>query len=82
MFGLLNFLISFPFLKSGSKSFFLFFIIMAAVIFYGLAMEYVQKYFAEQRNFDLYDVLADASGAIIVFVWVLNKLKSPTEKVL
>jgi VanZ family protein len=32
--------------------------------FYGLAIEYIQKYFAVQRSFDMSDVAADTVGAI------------------
>lgn len=39
-----------------------FFAISAA--FYGLAIEYIQKYFAIQRTFDMADVAADTVGAV------------------
>jgi VanZ family protein len=32
--------------------------------FYGLAIEYIQKYFAIQRSFDMSDVAADIVGAV------------------
>jgi VanZ family protein len=32
--------------------------------FYGLAIEYIQKYFAIQRSFDMADVAADTVGAV------------------
>ena len=33
--------------------------------FYGLAIEYIQKYFAVNRSFDMSDVAADTIGAIL-----------------
>ncbi|NSL89088.1 VanZ family protein [Chitinophaga solisilvae] len=38
------------------------FVLMAAC--YGLAIEYIQKYWAIDRSFDMMDVLADTLGAI------------------
>ena len=42
-------------------------------ILYGLLMEFVQKYFIPHRSFDLYDVLADATGCIIGYFFALKK---------
>lgn len=48
--------------------------------FYGLAIEYIQKYWAVERSFDMMDVVADSIGAlcgIIAFLlvrkWWLKK---------
>jgi len=38
-------------------------IIAVVACIYGTAMEYVQKYFIPNRDFDLYDILADIIGA-------------------
>ncbi|CAL1521412.1 VanZ family protein [Chitinophaga sp. MM2321] len=49
------------------------FVLVAAS--YGLAIEFIQKYWAVGRSFDMYDVLADTLGAIagvIVFKIVLR----------
>lgn len=40
----------------------LFFVFLSAT--YGIAIEFIQKYWAIGRSFDLYDVLADTLGAI------------------
>jgi VanZ family protein len=31
--------------------------------FFGIAMEFVQKYFIPNRDFDIYDIVADIIGA-------------------
>lgn len=38
---------------------------------YGLAIEFIQKYWASGRSFDMYDVMADTLGAI-AGVWVFK----------
>lgn len=38
---------------------------------YGLAIEFIQKYWAIGRSFDMYDVMADTLGAI-AGVWVFK----------
>ena len=40
-------------------------ILLFSAVLYGLAVEYIQRYFVPNRDFDLYDVLADTIGAII-----------------
>jgi VanZ family protein len=37
---------------------------------YGIAMEYVQKYFIPNRDFDIYDIAADVAGALLGFLFV------------
>lgn len=39
--------------------------IILVSIAYGIAMEFVQRYFVQNRSFDLYDILADAAGALL-----------------
>jgi VanZ family protein len=39
-------------------------VIAISAAFYGLAIEYIQKYWAIQRGFDMSDVAADIVGAI------------------
>jgi len=75
MFGLLVIVWSYPFLKTGTGTKNIFGLITLAVIFYGVVMEFVQKYFAYQRSFDLIDILADATGAIFAFIFMVQQLK-------
>ncbi len=47
---------------------------------YGIAMEYVQKYFIPNRDFDLYDILADIAGAflgLLIVQLTVSKFKVP-----
>lgn len=41
---------------------------------YGLAIEFIQKYWAISRSFDMYDVVADTLGAI-AGVWVFKLVR-------
>lgn len=76
MFGGLTYLFSIPYLKSGislrkkKKSFL---IISILFIAWGLGVEFIQKYFAYHRSFDLLDWAADTIGVTIAFV-LLQKL--------
>jgi len=38
---------------------------------YGIAMEYIQKYFIPNRYFDIYDIVADTLGALAGFFTVV-----------
>ena len=44
-------------------------IITLAVISYGIAMEFVQKYWIPNRSFEVYDILADTAGSLLAFWW-------------
>jgi VanZ family protein len=46
--------------------------ILTAVIVYGIAMEFVQKYFVVNRSFDLADIVADSIGALLG-VWASKR---------
>lgn len=48
--------------------------ILLIACLYGIAMEYVQKYFIPNRDFDLYDILADVIGALGGYLIVLLTL--------
>jgi VanZ family protein len=63
LFGMQVLLACFPFFRSNSASARLFFKITIGVVLYGIAMEFVQKYFTTDRAFDFWDMLADAVGA-------------------
>ncbi len=54
-------------------------IILIVACLYGTAMEYVQKYFIPNRDFDIYDIAADTVGAVggflffrLTFTWFRN----------
>ena len=52
------------------------FILLFSALLYGLTVEYIQRDFVPNRDFDLYDVVADMAGAIIglvVWLWTYRK---------
>jgi len=64
LFGMQVLLAGFPFVKSATASKVLLLKISVAAVLYGIAMEFVQKYFTTDRAFDYWDMLADAVGAL------------------
>ncbi len=67
LFGMLNFLILWAFLRQKADTKKLFLYTTLACILYGIMMEFVQKYFAADRSFDLTDIIADATGACLAY---------------
>ena len=45
-------------------------VLLSAV--YGISMEFVQENFTE-RNFDIWDIVADISGAALVWIWITKR---------
>ncbi len=43
---------------------------------YGVAMEFVQKYWIPNRNFDVFDILADGVGCFLPFVFLKQMVKA------
>ncbi|MEP6583089.1 MAG: VanZ family protein [Ginsengibacter sp.] len=86
MFGILVFLFSFPFFKSHllvSKKVNYFLWIFLIASFWGLAIEFIQKYFVIGRSFDLLDWAADSAGAFVSFLYCRTRIykKSSTIKI-
>ena len=72
LFFILLILMSFPYNNTVINTklrlkWFLVFTISAIV--YGIAIEYIQKYFILNRTFSVLDILADAIGAIAGYYW-------------
>jgi VanZ family protein len=75
LFGGIVFLFCMPFKKSlftRPEKLNLFIKITVATIVWGIATEYIQKFFIEGRQFDLADWAADSAGAIIAFFIAKN----------
>ena len=77
MFALLAFLFSYPFFKSNLSvvkkiSYFLWIAIVASL--WGLAIEFIQKYFVAGRSFDLLDWAADSGGALVAFLYCRSRI--------
>jgi len=51
-------------------------IIFVIACLYGIGMEYVQKYFIPNRDFDIYDIAADIAGAALGLLVVRMTVKS------
>jgi len=60
--------------NSGGRK--IFFEIMIVGCFYGIAMEIVQKYFIPFRSFDVGDIIADAIGSVVGYLFSIKKFKS------
>ena len=78
MFAILVFLFSLPFFKSRLSltkkiNYFLWITITAS--FWGLAIEFIQKYLVVGRSFDLLDWAADSAGAFISFFYCRNRIE-------
>jgi hypothetical protein len=51
-------------------------VLLFLALLYGLAVEFIQRYFVSNRDFDLYDVLADTIGAMIgLAIWLASYRK-------
>lgn len=82
LFGGLTLLFSYPFIRASkaTKKLLIYIAILCAL--YGVAMEYVQKYIAIDRDFDYFDMLADAVGCLISYwlcLFIKKKLNDKAE---
>jgi VanZ family protein len=80
MFGLLMILWSYPFIKAERATKKTLFLIGGLIIAYGVSMEFVQKYFAVERSFDVFDMLADSVGVFIGWLWLTKRFQSKINK--
>ncbi|MDE3237034.1 MAG: VanZ family protein [Bacteroidota bacterium] len=74
LFGVLGYLFSYP-VKDHSKKFFWISVIAITGFLYGVAMEFVQKYFIPFRSFDIDDMLADGAGSLLAYWWWRKQFK-------
>jgi VanZ family protein len=63
LFGMQVLLVSLPFFRTKYAALRLFLFIAIGATVYGIAMEFVQKYFTPDRDYDNWDILADTVGA-------------------
>ena len=80
LFASLVFLFCYPLLALYSYKNFFYFIVVVSAIAYGIAMEYVQKYFTVDRSFDVTDMIADAAGAFLGYLFFRFIAARMTEK--
>jgi VanZ family protein len=77
LFAGLVFLTAYPYLKTDQVTKKLLLKIIIGFVFYGIAIEFMQKYFASERSFDITDMIADASGCLFGYVavnWLKRRL--------
>jgi len=70
LFAVLTFLFSWPFRKLYPAQHRLFVSIAILALLYGIIMEFVQKYFTADRDFDINDMLADGFGCLLGYIAV------------
>lgn len=80
MFGIMVFLLCWAIYKtqlSVEKKSKYFLLAALVCIAYGIAMEFVQKYYIPNRSFDVYDIGADTTGALLGLIfsrrWFIKK---------
>lgn len=73
----LTFLTAYPFIKAGNSSKKLLIKISIVYAFYGVLIEFAQRYLAYERDFDVNDMVADAVGCAIGYIicnWFIKML--------
>ncbi len=74
LFGLMVFLWCWAFIKINKKDLKNIFLTIAIIfLFYGIAMEFVQKYFIANRSFDVGDIIADAIGCVAGYFYCVRR---------
>jgi VanZ family protein len=68
LFGGLTFLTAYPFVSNQVASKKLLIKICTSFIIYGVLMEFVQKFWASERTFDGWDMVADGTGCFVGFL--------------
>jgi glycopeptide antibiotics resistance protein len=68
LFGGLVFLTAYPFIKAGISTKKMLIKISIVFILYGILIEFLQKYVAIDRDFDINDIIADATGCVLGFI--------------
>ncbi|WP_158638344.1 VanZ family protein [Panacibacter ginsenosidivorans] len=74
LFSVLTVLWAYPFFGSKPLSARILVLVTLSATAYGIAMEFVQKYYATSRSFDLTDMLVDAIGSLIGAFFILKFL--------
>ncbi|TAD91333.1 MAG: VanZ family protein [Bacteroidetes bacterium] len=50
-------------------------VVAALVLAYGVGMEFVQKWYVPNRNFDVWDIVADGVGCALAYVLLARAIK-------
>lgn len=67
------FLFMLPFKENAKKNAW-YFTITTLFVFYGIAIEFIQRDYIPNRSFDIGDIYADTTGCIIALVVVIKKI--------
>ena len=76
IFGLLTLLWGGPYIWIVIQPAKQFLIIVVLIISYGISIEFLQKYYTEDRNFDLFDIIADSIGVLLAYYVLLQLYKA------
>jgi VanZ family protein len=78
LFAMLTFLFCWPFRKLYPAQHNLFVSIAVLALLYGITMEYVQKYFTTDRDYDINDMFADGFGCLVGYIairYIVNRIR-------
>jgi VanZ family protein len=75
LFAVLVFLFSLPFKTNMGSNKNVFVFISFAAFTYGTLMEYVQKYWVDNRTFDVSDIIADGLGCLVGYLYLRFRLR-------
>ena len=78
LFSGLVLLTAYPFIKAGRCTKKLLIKIVIIFIIYGVSVEFIQKYFASDRSFDVTDIMADTVGCFLGYLasgWFIQRIK-------
>ena len=79
LFGVLVWLWYQPWKTTWNKTFLKYALIISFLAFdYGVAMEFVQRYFVSNRSFDGWDIVADGVGCMLPYFWLKRKVSQTT----
>jgi len=78
LFSGLTFLTAYPFIKARNSTKKMLIKISILFVMYGVSVEFIQKYFASERSFDISDMIADTVGCFfgyVASVWLIQRLR-------
>jgi VanZ family protein len=81
LFSGLTFLTAYPFIRARRSTKKMLIKISILFVIYGVSVEFIQKYFASERSFDISDMIADTVGCCfgyVVSMWLIHKLRKKT----
>ena len=74
----LTFLTAYPFIRARHSTKKMLIKISILFVMYGVSVEFIQKYFASERSFDISDMIADTVGCCFGYMasmWLIQRLR-------